>query len=284
MAMAGCRSPSANAVEQLVVADSVALEQMQGVGLSRETLRQRAMAALDAAPGFAPRARVRDGAHRYFAQLFVQRAEVLASGQEGVAVAHVVLGLELSPVEGGRSLRASERAAEPVGTAPGALKDAVAHAAATAIERLARAVSVELGTARKSSAELVKDLSAPEARVRERAIGALADRGQREAVPAVIERLRDPDPEVVERAVGALAQLRDPRAAPALIELARRRDPDYVANLARILGDIGGPDAQAWLLTMAAGHPDERVRVAAREALDDAARAARARGEKAGAP
>jgi len=97
----------------------------------------------------------------------------------------------------------------------------------------------------------------------------LADRGARDAVPPLMARLRDSDPEVAERAVGALAQLRDARAVPALIELAHHRDGPYVANLAHVVGDIGGADAKAWLLTMASGHPDEVVRVAAREALTE---------------
>jgi HEAT repeat protein len=103
--------------------------------------------------------------------------------------------------------------------------------------------------------------------VRDQAVRALAERGDKEAVPALVQRLKDSDPEVVERTVGALAQLRDARAVPGLIELTRHRDAPYVANVARIVGDLGGPEARAWLLTLSSGHPDDVVRGAANEAL-----------------
>jgi HEAT repeat protein len=124
---------------------------------------------------------------------------------------------------------------------------------------------------RKRTSDLLKDLDSPEARVRDQAVRALAERGDHGAVPGLISRLKDSDPEVRERAVGALAQLRDARAVPALIELSRHRDGPYVANLVRIVGDIGGPDARAWLLTLSSGHPDDVVRGTATEALSELA-------------
>jgi len=49
--------------------------------------------------------------------------------------------------------------------------------------------------------------------------------------------------------------------------------------VARIIGDIGGREAEGYLLTVEAGHPDSRVRRAAREALGEMrARAREARG------
>ena len=44
-----------------------------------------------------------------------------------------------------------------------------------------------------------------------------------------------------------------------------------VARVARVVGDIGGEEAQGYLLTLEAGHPDPRVRFAAREALGELA-------------
>jgi HEAT repeat protein len=124
---------------------------------------------------------------------------------------------------------------------------------------------------RKGEADLVKDLDSPEAVVRDQAVRALAERGAKGAVPALIGRLKDSDPAVVERAVGALAQLHDPRAVPALIDLTRHRDGPYVANVVRIVGDLGGSEARAWLVTLASGHPDDVVRGAATEALAELA-------------
>ncbi|GAO03286.1 HEAT repeat protein [Anaeromyxobacter sp. PSR-1] len=94
-----------------------------------------------------------------------------------------------------------------------------------------------------------------------------AERRAREAVPALVERLRDPEPEVAHLAVGALGQLRDPRAVGPLIDLSQRGDGGMALALVRIIGDIGGPEAEGYLLTLEAGHPEPRVRAAARDAL-----------------
>ena len=103
--------------------------------------------------------------------------------------------------------------------------------------------------------------------MRDHAVRVLADRRSSAAVPALLDRLKDEDRRVVHRAVGALAQIGDERAVPALIELSRSGDPPLTARIARIIGDIGGAEAEGYLLTLEAGHPDPRVRTAAREAL-----------------
>jgi hypothetical protein len=53
--------------------------------------------------------------------------------------------------------------------------------------------------------------------------------------------------------------------------MSRAGDAALVARVARVVGDIGGQEAQGYLLTLEAGHPDPRVRVAAREALGELA-------------
>jgi HEAT repeat protein len=68
--------------------------------------------------------------------------------------------------------------------------------------------------------------------------------------------------------VGALAQIGDARAVGPLIDAAQRGDPGFTARVARVVGDIGGAEAEGYLLTLASGHPDARVRRAAREALE----------------
>lgn len=73
----------------------------------------------------------------------------------------------------------------------------------------------------------------------------------------------------MQRIVAALAQIGDERAVPALIELSGSDDPALAGRLVRYVGDIGGPEAEAYLLTLASGHPDRRIRTAAREALDE---------------
>jgi HEAT repeat protein len=267
-------------VERVVVSESGAAERLERAGVTAESLGRTASQLLDALPGFVPARDARSSARRFVGRVDIVGAEALAGGSGG-AVAHVVLTVELTPRDGEPSLRETGRAAEPIGTGPGALREALERAARVALERAARGFSVQLAAERKGTEELVKDLSSPEARVRDQAVRVLADRGEREAVPTLVARLRDPDPEVAERTVGALAQLRDPRAVPALIALAHHREGPYVVNLVHVVGDIGGPDAKAWLLTLASGHPDEVVRGAAREALNEmSARVPDARGEQ----
>ena len=99
----------------------------------------------------------------------------------------------------------------------------------------------------------------------------LGERRSKAAVPLLIERLQREEPRLAYRIVGALAQIGDERAVPALIDLSRGTDVGGTTRLVRFIGDIGGSEAEAYLLTLDSGHPDARVRRAAREALDDLA-------------
>lgn len=266
-ALAACRGAPPYAVERLVVAETLGAQRLEAVGVPPSRLAEVARGQLDRAPGFAP-ADTR-GARRLLAQLGVDAADALMRGPGAGGVAQVAVTLVLESPDGEPPRRERGAAAEPFGEGPEALRAGLERAAAAAIGKAASGVGLQLAAERKGNAALLRDLDAPDAAVRDHAVRALADRGVREAVPALVERLHDPDPEVVERAVGALAQLHDPRAAAPLIALTHHRDGPYVAQLARLLGDVGGPDARAWLLTMSSGHPDEAVRVAAREALSE---------------
>ncbi|HTP26818.1 MAG TPA: HEAT repeat domain-containing protein [Anaeromyxobacteraceae bacterium] len=274
--LVACRAHPRSAVERLQVTESAPNRRLEGAGVSRRSLEEIARRTFDRTPGFVPSGAALSGVRLFRARVDVQEAEALVGSSDG-AVVHLIVAVELSPVDGQPALREQGRAAEPIGAGPGGLKSALEQAAASALERAVGALSLELVAESKGERELIKDLSSPDASVRDHAVRVLGDRGDRAAVPALLARLRDPDPEVAERAVGALAQLRDLRSVPDLIELAHHRDGEYVANLAHIVGDIGGPDARAWLATMAAGHPEEVVRSAAAEALAEmSARTARA--------
>ena len=262
-----------------MVTESPGVNRLEAMGVRGEALAGTAARLLGRARGFvsAGRAGARD--RRYLGQLHVHRAELVAGGG-GVTTAQVVVTLELTPVMGDVALRETSRGSAPVTAGPDGFRAALEAAATGALQRAVDGFAMQLAADGKRNADLVKDLASSEPRVRDQAMRVLAERGDRDAVPALVAKLRDPDPEVAERAVGALAQLRDPRAVGPLIGLVHRRDPGYVANMARIIGDIGGADARAWLLTMASGHPDVRVRSAAHEALADlAAREPHARAE-----
>lgn len=177
--------------------------------------------------------------------------------------------IALSPAEpvGGAVTRETGVSAVAItgGDPRGAWSTAFRRAARLAADGLALAYAEE----GKPLEKLLADLSSEDARVRDHAVRVLAERRSPEAVPALVERLKDGDRRVVHRAVGALAQIGDQRAVPPLIELSRSGDPALTARVARIIGDIGGAEAEGYLLTLEAGHPDPRVRTAAREALAD---------------
>jgi hypothetical protein len=196
----------------------------------------------------------------------------------GLARVEISVEIELSPAEPGKGLplRETGTASSPLqGTDPRrAWLSAVAEASRHAAEGLAVAFMEES----KTVEALVSDLASKDARVRDHAIRVLADRKSTAAVPALLERLKDPDPRIVHRAVGALAQIGDERAVAPLIDLSRDGDAAIAARVARIIGDIGGAEAEGYLLTIASGHPEPRVRRAAREALAEmGARAQKAR-------
>ena len=133
----------------------------------------------------------------------------------------------------------------------------------------ATALSWQVEARKKSDLDLEKDLSAPDARVRDYAVRALAERRNPAAVPLLLARLDDDSPEVVRRAMGALVAIGDPRAVRPLIELTRKRPPQFVAEVLYALGSLGGNEAEAYLYTLESGSDEEEVRRAAHEALGD---------------
>ncbi len=138
-------------------------------------------------------------------------------------------------------------------------------------QALARAVEgelLQLAALEKSDAQLIQDLSSKDPRVRECAVGALADRRNAAAVPALVERLRDPDREVALRSVGALGAIGDARAVAPLIDMTQGKDAQFVLAVLEVVASIGGKDAEAYLFTLASGHPDDEVRAAAQAAQE----------------
>jgi hypothetical protein len=207
----------------------------------------------------------------------VWRAEVDVAGVRlappelagGAPRVEVAIALELAPAEPGRG---GARRETGTGIAPlagsdprAAWRQAVALAARDAADGLALGF-LEEG---KSVEKLIADLESKDARVRDHAVRVLAERRSAAAVPAIIRRLRDENGAVARRAIGALAQIGDERAVGPLIELSQSDEPGLTARVARLIGDIGGAEAEGYLLTIEAGHPDPRVRSAAREALRD---------------
>lgn len=279
--LAGCRERRLHcAVTHVAVAEGLSDARMGALGVSREDLRHAALEAFGATRGFEvpgeqpPRAAKRCRATVALLDARSGMQPVPDGPPESAAPRiDVAVELELSFIEGQETMREAARWSEAVkeGEKPGA---ALHLAIAGASRKAASALALGLAEVGKPDAELIRDLEAGDARLRDHAVRVLAARKSPAAVPALVARLRDPDPEVVERAVGALAEIRDPRAVEPLIELTQRREGPFVAQLVRIIGDIGGSEAEAFLGTLAAGHPEAVVRDAAREALDEARRRA----------
>jgi hypothetical protein len=212
---------------------------------------------------------LRDGPRPHRAELTVVALRLAPPAIAGAPPrVEVTVEIALAPVEPGRDgpLRVG-------GTGATALHGDPGEASRSALTEAARGAAAELALALAADGKplegLLADLGSGDARVREHAARALADRRDPAAVPGLIARLEDPEPRVVHRAVGALAQIGDERAVVPLIDLSRTGDVALTARLARLIGDIGGAEAEGYLLTLEAGHPDARVQTAAREALGD---------------
>jgi hypothetical protein len=242
-------------------------EALREAGLDEATLEAAARAGL-AGAGFS----AGEGKRPHRAEVSVAGVRLAPPDARGGAPrVEATLEIVLSPAEPGQGGAARETGTAAVsvsGKDPRqAWRSAVERAARLAADGLALAFAEEA----KPDARLIADLSSEDPRVRDHAVRVLAERRSPAAVPALLERLKDEDRRVVHRAVGALAQIGDDRAVPPLIELSRSGDPALTARVARIIGDIGGPEAEGYLLTLEAGHPDPRVRTAAREALAELA-------------
>jgi len=183
----------------------------------------------------------------------------------------VSVEIALTPVDGGRdgaTRRELASAGVPL-TSARTPRDACLAALVQAAQRAAEGLALGVRAEEKPASDLVADLAARDARVREQAVRVLGERRSRAAVPALIGRMKEEEPRLAQRIVAALAQIGDERAVPALIEASRGGDAPLTVRLVRYIGDIGGAEAEGYLLTLESGHGDRRVRKAAREALDD---------------
>jgi hypothetical protein len=267
----GCRKRAEPCVVTgVTVEESTGEFRLQDAGIEREDLRKIAIEAFARTPGFeVPTGEPRKGAPRCRGLVSLVDARVAPKGPG--AQVEVLLRMDAVPADDSDPVSETVRSSEQV--APGEpLAASIRRAVQSGARRAASALALALEEARKPDADVIRDLEASDPRLRELAVGVLADRKNPAAVPGLVARLQDPDPDVADRAVGALAQIGDPRAVGPIIELSRRREGPFVAQMVRAVGDIGGPEAEAYLDTLATGHPDPFVSEAAREALRDARR------------
>jgi hypothetical protein len=250
------------------------------IGESAPQLRRELQQALEGTGRFAVReggpVQVRLEVDR--AQRTVAPAPMAAPGQLAPdrEMAEVAITLEMTSLGAQGDvdrLIAEGEARRPTG-ADDSLDPAARHAAFdaamdAALREAVLALRDQVDARRKSEKELLADLAAPDARVRDYAIRVLADRRSPAAVPQLIMRLQDDNPEVARRAAGALIAIGDRRAVRPLIEMTRKRRPEDAGPILYAISSLGGPEAEAFLFTLESGAPDEEIRRAARGAYQD---------------
>jgi hypothetical protein len=267
LAMGGCtRGPGPIQVSEVAVASGSLGAELREAGLDDAALDGAARAALSAA-GF----RSGKGPAAYRAMLYVPSVRILPPAQPGAGPrVEVVAEVVLSPAEPGDRVPRREvaSAAEPLDPARPPREGWLA-ALRNATQRAAEGLALAFAAEAKSTNALVADLTARDARVREHAIRVAGERKTRAAVPVLIARLKVEEPRLAHRIVAALALIGDERAVAPLIEMASGMDSTLTARIVRFIGDIGGEEAEGYLLTLESGHPDPRIRTAARKALDE---------------
>ncbi len=271
LAAGGCRSkPAPCVITGVSIDEAPGPSWTAAVGMEREALRRIALDAFSRTPGFeVPAAEPAKGAPRCRGAIALEEARLTLRGAGSQA--EVLVRMEVDPGEGADRVADTVRGTEMV--APGeSTGSAFRRAIQSSALRAAHGLALALAESRKPDEEVLRDLDSGDPKVRELAVGVLADRKNPAAVPGLIARLQDPDPAIADRAVGALAQIGDPRGVGPIIELSRRREGPFVAQMVRAVGDIGGSEAEAYLETMATGHPDPLVVEAAKAALRDAQR------------
>ena len=258
------RTPAgATAVESVAVSEAN-LAANPELGLSPDRAQLALQGALEGSGKFALGAR--SGGR---IRLEVDHARRLVGGEREAA--EVMVWLELSPEGDGERMLAEGLGRKNTGEGAGSELRAAAFEGALrlAVSEAALALAYQIEARKKPDTELVRDLSAPDPRLRDYAVRALADRRNPVAVPSLIARLNDESPGVVIRSIGALVAIGDRRAVRPLIELSRRRSPQVVSQILYALGSLGGAEAESFLYTLESGAAEEEVRRAAAEAFAD---------------
>ena len=99
------------------------------------------------------------------------------------------------------------------------------------------------------------------------ALDVVRERKLTEAFDAVAPLLGSDDRDLRGRAVGALVGIGDPRAVDAMANAVEFTDHDMLEMVIEAVTAFGGEDARVYLDFVASGHPDQKIRQRATEAL-----------------
>jgi hypothetical protein len=136
-----------------------------------------------------------------------------------------------------------------------------------AVEDVVKGVGarVKLSTAKPD--ELAFTLEGPDADLREEAARLCGEHKANACVPGLIKLLKGDDRDGRDRAIGALAEIGDRRAVRPLTEVARFRDLGDLPKVLDALAMIGGDEARSYLEFVASGHDSSEIRDLAKQAL-----------------
>ncbi len=171
-------------------------------------------------------------------------------GSDGPARGETIVSRGLTPLDG-----EGERAALVRARADRLVDDVLAGLVARA--------KIHLG----GDPELVAALGASDGDLVEEAIRVASERKARAAVPALIALLKRDDAALRDRALGALVDIGDRRAVKPITDLAHFRDVDELPKVLDALAALGGDEARAYLEFVSTGHEDPEMRTLAKEAL-----------------
>jgi HEAT repeat protein len=99
--------------------------------------------------------------------------------------------------------------------------------------------------------------------LQEQAIRIAGERKLRDEVPALLDLLENPDESVRDAALGALIQIGDRRAVSALTRSRSLRDRREMRKIIEAIATLGGDEALDYLSFVAATHDDEEIRALA---------------------
>ncbi len=164
-----------------------------------------------------------------------------------------------------------EAMAEKVSNAGEARPTRAAWAAHTrrAVQDTAEALGAQLMLMQAPREVLLKTLSRKDVDpdLRGVAIQLAGLRKEKGAVPLLIGLLKEPEAEVRDRAIGALIEIGDRGAVKPLAASAAFQDTYELGKILEAVASLGGEEARSYLAFVAAGHQSEIIRAEAKVAL-----------------
>jgi hypothetical protein len=115
---------------------------------------------------------------------------------------------------------------------------------------------------------IVAALGSSDAETRLAAVNVAAERRDPKTVPALVERLNDAEDVIRDRALGALVEVGDRRGVGPLTRQTKFRDLDGMRKVVDAIASLGGDEARSYLEFVASGHEERDIRDLAREALE----------------